>query len=449
MVFSGISFLYYFLPLMAAIYFISPNRLKNVVLLAGSLVFYAWGEPKNVFLMAASILTGYGFGLLEEKYRERRLGQMCCVCSVVISVFILIFFKFSFFSVAFPAGISFYTFQMISYAADVQRGMKAQKNLVSLGTYIAMFPQLIAGPIVRYSDISGQLCDRTHSFELAAEGIRRFVTGLAKKVLLADQLWELCSEFRGSGEKSILFYWLYALASALYIYYDFSGYSDMAIGLGRIFGFHFPENFNYPYISGSVTEFWRRWHISLGSWFRDYVYIPLGGSRAGVRRQAVNILIVWTLTGFWHGAAWNFILWGLCSAVLLILEKRFLLAALKKSRVCSHIYTLVFVLVSFVIFHAGNLNEAYSDILGLFGAGGIPAVSPEALYCFRNFAPVLLLGMAGATPVVRNAAVRLSGHPSYGRILNLFESVFLAALLFAATAYLIGGSFHPFLYFRF
>ena len=338
---------------------------------------------------------------------------------------------------------------MISYAADVHRGMKAQKNLVSLGTYIAMFPQLIAGPIVRYSDISGQLCDRTHSFELAAEGIRRFVTGLAKKVLLADQLWELCSEFRGSGEKSILFYWLYALASALYIYYDFSGYSDMAIGLGRIFGFHFPENFNYPYISGSVTEFWRRWHISLGSWFRDYVYIPLGGSRAGVRRQAVNILIVWTLTGFWHGAAWNFILWGLCSAVLLILEKRFLLAALKKSRVYSHIYTLVFVLVSFVIFHAGNLNEAYSDILGLFGAGGIPAVSPEALYCFRNFAPVLLLGMAGATPVVRNAAVRLSGHPSYGRILNLFEPVFLAALLFAATAYLIDGSFHSFLYFMF
>lgn len=465
MLFSSISFLYYFLPIILAFYFIAPKRLKNPVLLLGSLVFYAWGEPKYVFLMGISVLLGYGFGRLIEKYRDKRAGGFFCIVSVLFSLSFLLYFKYADFfleninavtggripllHIALPIGISFYTFQLISYTIDVYRGERAQTNIISLAVYIAMFPQLIAGPIVRYSHIAGQIETREHSWDMAAEGIRRFVIGLAKKILLANQLGELCNVFRASGEKSVLFYWLYAVAFMLHIYFDFSGYSDMAIGLGRILGFRFQENFNYPYISASITEFWRRWHISLGTWFRDYVYIPLGGNRLGKGRQFVNILVVWMLTGFWHGAAWNFIIWGLFFALLLMAEKLWLLKVLEKSKVLSRIYTLFFVMVSFVIFNATDLGQAFSDIGGLLGMGGISFASAEALYCLKSFAVVLLMGIVGATPAVRNLVRYISDRPAGGRILSVVKPVILAGLWLVMTAYLVDGSFNPFLYFRF
>lgn len=465
MLFSSISFLYYFLPLTLVLYFLAPKRGKNAVLLLASLIFYGWGEPKYVLLMGLSILLGYGFGLLVEKYRERKAGKVICGISAGISLSFLLCFKYADFFIgnfnavtglglpllrlALPIGISFYTFQIISYTVDVYRGQAAQRNLLHLAAYVAMFPQLIAGPIVRYCDIAEQLTKRKHSFHGAALGIRRFVIGLGKKILIANQLGELCAVFRASQEKSVLFYWLYAVSFALHIYFDFSGYSDMAVGLGRVFGFQFPENFNYPYISASITEFWRRWHISLGTWFRDYVYIPLGGNRRGRGRQLVNILIVWMLTGFWHGAAWNFILWGLIFAFLLTVEKLWLLTLLEKSRFLSHAYTLFFVMISFVIFNGESLEQAFSDLAGLAGAGGIPLVSAEALYCLRSFAVVLVTGVIGAAPAVRSLAGKIAQKPAGGRLLNLLEPLALAGMLLVMTAYLVDGSFNPFLYFRF
>ena len=465
MLFSSIPFLYYFLPLVLAVYFLTPARFRNAVLLLASLIFYAWGEPKYVLLMLASILSGYGFGLLQERYRGQKGAKLFCGLSVAASLSFLLYFKYADFflenfnaatglgvpllRIALPIGISFYTFQIISYTVDVYRGEPAQKNLIHLAAYVAMFPQLIAGPIVRYSDIAQQLEHRSHSTALAAGGVRRFLIGLGKKILIANQLGELCSVFRASDEKSVLFYWLYAVAFALHIYFDFSGYSDMAIGLGKVFGFHFLENFNYPYISASITEFWRRWHISLGTWFRDYVYIPLGGNRVGRARQLLNILVVWMLTGFWHGAAWNFVVWGLMFAVLLIMEKLWLLKPLSKCRPLAHLYVVFFVVISFVIFNAENMGQALSDIGGLFGAGGIPLVSAEAVYCLRSFALVLILAVLGATPLLRNGLVRLSQYPTAGKVLNALEPFTLFVLLLVMTGYLVDGSFNPFLYFRF
>lgn len=461
MLFSSIPFLYYFLPLVLAVYFLTPARFRNAVLLLASLIFYAWGEPKYVLLMLASILSGYGFGLLQERYRGQKGAKLVCGLSVAVSLSFLLYFKYADFflenfnaatglgvpllRIALPIGISFYTFQIISYTVDVYRGEPAQKNLIHLAAYVAMFPQLIAGPIVRYSDIAQQLEHRSHSTALAAEGVRRFLIGLGKKILIANQLGELCSVFRASDEKSVLFYWLYAVAFALHIYFDFSGYSDMAIGLGKVFGFHFLENFNYPYISASITEFWRRWHMSLGTWFRDYVYIPLGGNRVGRARQLLNILVVWMLTGFWHGAAWNFVVWGLMFAVLLIMEKLWLLKPLSKCRPLAHLYVVFFVVISFVIFNAENMGQALSDIGGLFGAGGIPLVSAEAVYCLRSFALVLILAVLGATPLLRNGLVRLSQYPTAGKVLNALEPFTLFVLLLVMTGYLVDGSFNPFL----
>ena len=465
MLFSSIPFLYYFLPLVLAVYFLTPARFRNAELLLASLIVYAWGEPKYVLLMLASILSGYVFGLLQERYRGQKGAKLFCGLSVAVSLSFLLYFKYADFflenfnaatglgvpllRIALPIGISFYTFQIISYTVDVYRGEPAQKNLIHLAAYVAMFPQLIAGPIVRYSDIAQQLEHRSHSTALAAEGVRRFLIGLGKKILIANQLGELCSVFRASDEKSVLFYWLYAVAFALHIYFDFSGYSDMAIGLGKVFGFHFLENFNYPYISASITEFWRRWHMSLGTWFRDYVYIPLGGNRVGRARQLLNILVVWMLTGFWHGAAWNFVVWGLMFAVLLIMEKLWLLKPLSKCRPLAHLYVVFFVVISFVIFNAENMGQALSDIGGLFGAGGIPLVSAEAVYCLRSFALVLILAVLGATPLLRNGLVRLSQYPTAGKVLNALEPFTLFVLLLVMTGYLVDGSFNPFLYFRF
>ena len=466
MLFSSIPFLYYFLPSVLILYFIAPQKLKNTVLMISSLVFYGWGEPKYVVLMIASIVIGYFSGILIEAFSQKKLSKVFLGISVAVNLGFLAYFKYADFfienfnaatglslpllRIALPIGISFYTFQILSYTIDVYRkDVGAQKNIINLAAYITMFPQLIAGPIVRYSDIAKQLEDRTHSFENFSKGMRRFVLGLGKKILIANTLGELCDIFKASDDKSILFYWLYAVAFGLHVYFDFSGYSDMAIGLGRIFGFRFIENFNYPYISKSATEFWRRWHMSLGTWFRDYVYIPLGGNRVSKPKWFFNIFVVWFLTGFWHGAAWNFIVWGLFFAVLLIIEKLVLLKYLDKSRVLSRVYTLVAVGISFVIFNAEDMKEAVSYIGGMFGAGGIPVVSTEFFYYLKNFAVAIVIGIIGATPVVKKTVKKIFENEKISKYIWVLEPVGLVVLLVVMTAYLVDGSFNPFLYFRF
>ena len=466
MLFSGIPFLFYFLPCVLTVYFLAPRKLKNTVLLLFSLVFYGWGEPKYLILMIASILVGYFSGLLIEAFSEKRIARLILCINVAINLsFFGVFKSADFFlensnaatglsvpllKLALPIGISFYTFQLLSYTVDVYRKqVPAQKNLINLAAYISMFPQLIAGPIVRYTDIAKQLKERTHSFENFALGMRRFVTGLGKKVLIANVLGELCDAFYKTADPSVLFCWLYAVAYCLHVYFDFSGYSDMAIGLGRMFGFHFTENFNYPFIAKSATEFWRRWHISLGTWFRDYVYIPMGGNRVPLPRHLFNIFTVWMLTGFWHGAAWNYVIWGVFFAVLLILEKQFLLKFLNRSRLLSHLYLLAMAGISFVIFGSEDFTEMGARLGGMLGLQKLPLVSAEALYQLRNFAPILILAVLGATPLPKMLFDRLSDKPSAKKALTVLEPVAMVSLLTLITAYLVDGSFNPFLYFRF
>lgn len=464
MLFSSITFLYYFIPWVMLACFAAPKRWKNGVLLLSSLLFYGWGEPRYVALMLLSITQGYIFGLLIEKYRGSRRSKIFLAASVLFSLGMLGVCKYADFfignfnavtglglpllRIALPIGISFYTFQIISYAADVYRGAAPpQKNYIDLAAYISMFPQLIAGPIVRYGDIAGQLRDRRHTWDDAALGIRGFVIGLSKKVLVANVLGQLAAVCREAGEKTVLFYWMYAAAYSLQIYFDFSGYSDMAVGLGRILGFRFGENFDYPYISGSITEFWRRWHISLGSWFRDYVYIPLGGNRVSRPRWFLNIFLVWMATGLWHGAAWNFVLWGLWFAALLVLEKLWLLPALKKAKVWNHIYVLLLVGISFVIFDAASVSGAFSNIAGMFGALRVPLVSRQSLYYLKSYGIVLLIAAVGATPFPRRLFRRANGR--WEKVFHAAEPAALLILLAVCTAFLIDGSFNPFLYFRF
>ena len=461
MLFSSIPFLYYFLPAVVLVYFLVPRALKNTVLLLFSLVFYAWGEPKYVFLMIATIALFYACGLAIEKAQTKKWKRVWLVTSVVISLGFLGIFKYADFFVesfnaatglsipllrlALPIGISFYTFQSLSYTIDVYRGnVPPQKNPISFGAYVTLFPQLIAGPIVRYVDVARELDSRKHSWEMVWLGLRRFIMGLAKKVIIADNFALLIKLFRESSEPSVLFYWMYAIAFALNIYFDFSGYSDMAIGLGKIFGFNFIENFDYPYVSGSIQEFWRRWHMSLGSWFRDYVYIPLGGNRVKMGRWVFNVLVVWMLTGLWHGAAWNFVLWGLMFALLLLLEK--LVPALQKlPGAVKHIYVMLLVIISFVIFNAESLPQAGSDLACMFGFGGLPLVSNITLYYLGSFALLFLVGFVGATPAVKKLGLRI-GETKVGAIL---EPILLILLLLICSAYLVDGAFSPFLYFRF
>ena len=346
---------------------------------------------------------------------------------------------------ALPVGISFYTFQCLSYTIDVYRGTAGvQKDPIAFGAYVTLFPQLIAGPIVRYVDVARELQQRSHNWENVSYGLRRFLTGLGKKVILADNFALLIKLFRESQEPSVLFYWMYAIAFLLNIYFDFSGYSDMAIGLGRVFGFHFLENFNYPYLSKSITEFWRRWHMSLGSWFRDYVYIPMGGNRVSRGRWIINILVVWMLTGAWHGAAWNFVLWGLMYAVFLLLEK-WVPALQKLPDLLRHGYVLLVTVLGFVLFNAESLTQAGSDIAALFGMGGLPGATPETLYYLRSYGLLFIVGAVGATPLVKYAARKVS-ETRAGPVLELLA---LAGLLVVCTGYLVDGSFSPFLYFRF
>ncbi len=466
MLFSSIPFLYYFLPVTILIYLIAPVRIKNTVLLFASLFFYAWGERKLVLLFAITITLAWLFGLAIEKTRGNKYSKLLLILSIVVNLCILCYFKYlNFFitnlnnafglsiavlKIALPIGISFYIFQIISYTVDVYNGdAHAQRNIIKFATYISLFPQLIAGPIVRYSAISGQLNSRPSTIDGIAAGLRRFVIGLGKKVIIANSLGELCTIFRNSSDSSILFYWIYAISFTLQVYFDFSGYSDMAIGMGKIFGFDFPENFNYPYISTSITEFWRRWHISLGSWFRDYVYIPLGGNRHGMLRQLFNIFIVWSLTGLWHGAAWNFIIWGLFYAVLLAIEKIGFKRFLQQHLVLGHFDVMFMVIIGFVIFNAASLTELGRDLSCLFGLDRLPAVSSQALYYLKSYAIILVIAVIGSTPLPKKLVLLAKKKSCLSFIIDIIEPILLAGIFLIVSAYLIDGSFNPFLYFRF
>lgn len=463
MLFTSISFLYYFLPLVLIVYFIVPKNYKNLVLLLFSLLFYFYGEPKYILLMLFEILVAYIGAILIDKYKDKSI----LILTLFIPIILLVVFKYTDFfisninnifntnfkllNIALPIGISFYTFQIISYVIDVYRGkVKVQKSFLKLATYVSLFPQLIAGPIVRYEVIEDELDNRTHSFENFALGTRRFIIGLAKKVLIANMLGELCTKFDLVNERSVALYWIFAISYMLQIYFDFSAYSDMAIGLGKIFGFNFLENFNYPYISKSITEFWRRWHISLGSWFRDYVYIPLGGNRVNKIKFLRNILIVWLLTGIWHGASWNFIIWGLLFGILLIIEKLWLNKILDKlPNIIKRIYVLFIVMISFIIFNANTMNTAWHNIIGLFGINKEPFINTYTIYYIKSYLPILIVAIIASIPICKNIIEKLKKNNLINNIINILEPFYIIILLLLVTAYLIDSSYNPFLYFRF
>lgn len=465
MVFSSIVFLFYFLPAALMLCLLAPVAWRNGALLAVSLIFYAWGEPRAIWILLASLIIGFLTGRALEGRGGSTWGRLLLTGSLTICIGILGLFKYADFflqvlrpmtghslrplDLKLPIGISFYTFQLISYLIDVYRGsVPAQQRFIDLAAYITMFPQLIAGPIVRYADIERQLSQRQITLPAAAHGLRRFVLGLGKKVLLANTLGALAQTAIASKDPSVLFLWLYALAFTLQVYYDFSGYSDMAIGLGAILGFTFMENFNYPLTAGSITDFWRRWHISLGSWFRDYVYIPLGGDRRGMLCWIRNLFIVWGLTGLWHGAAWTFVFWGLFFALFLLIEKLILGRLLETMGRLRHLYVLPVILVSFILFDAPNLSIALTRISGLFGAGTLPLVSVAAWYQLKNYGLILLAAGIGSTPwpaVTYRALLQSRAE----RWLKASEAPLLLGLVISITAFLVDGTFNPFLYFRF
>ena len=461
MVFSSISFIYYFLPCVLLTYFLVPKKFRNFILFLSSIVFYIYGELKFVLIMLLDILIAYISGILMEKYNKKII--LCFSISIVLTIlFIFKYLDFAIFNVnnilntkigllniALPIGISFYTFQIVSYIIDVYRGtVKPQKSFLKLATYISMFPQLIAGPIVRYETIEKQLDSREYSFEKFAQGVNRFIIGLAKKVLLANSLGEFCAIFSTADEKTIVLTWAYGIAYSLQIYFDFSAYSDMAIGLGKMLGFEFLENFNYPYISKSITEFWRRWHISLGTWFKDYLYIPLGGSKVGKIKLVRNLLIVWLLTGLWHGANWNFIIWGLLFFVILMLEKLVFKNILEKiPSLIRRIYVLFIIMISFIIFNAQSMKDAFETILGLFGGNGEILINNYTIYYLKNYFAILLISIVGATPLVKNLVAKVKEKMS--KMVNFIEPIVLICLLIVVTAYLVDNSYNPFLYFRF
>ncbi|MCM1064658.1 MAG: MBOAT family protein [Eubacterium sp.] len=470
MVFSSVMFLFRFLPFFFIAYFLIPGRGKNVILFLGSLLFYAWGEPVYVLLMLFSTIVDYVNGRLIGRFRGRNQAKAFLILSVMVNLFILCFFKYADFLIRsingltgaglplldlpLPIGISFYTFQTMSYTIDVYRGKaKVQKNILDFGVYVAMFPQLIAGPIVRYSSVEEDLHHRKVDIMGISHGLKRFVTGLAKKALLANTIGELWAEISAMdfGSLSVFTAWMGILAFAFQIYFDFSGYSDMAIGLGEILGFRFPENFDHPYIASSVTDFWRRWHISLGSWFREYVYIPLGGNRKGVPRQLLNILIVWMLTGIWHGAGWNFLLWGLWFALLLMMEKLFLgkvLARLPKG--VGILYNGLAVLLGWVLFALGTPAGIGGYLAAMFGFGG-KLTDSLGLYLFGEYLILFAIAAVAATPLPGMLAGRLErAETGWGIALyRLWEKVVPAVLLLLSITVIVDGTFNPFLYFRF
>lgn len=472
MVFSSIPFLFYFLPIVLAFYYISPRFLKNGVLFFSSLFFYAWGEPVYVLLMLFSTVVDFTHGILIENFLKtdkKKKAKLVLCSSILINLSLLCFFKYSDFfiqninaltgtnialqNLPLPIGISFYTFQTMSYSIDVYRKeAQAQRNIISFGAYVALFPQLIAGPIVRFQTIAHALDARLETVDDFAQGALRFVQGLGKKVLLANNIGFLWENIIAMNVATLptLTAWLGLLAFAFQIYFDFSGYSDMAIGLGRMFGFHFPENFNYPYISRSITEFWRRWHISLGTWFREYVYIPLGGNRKGTKRTFLHIMIVWFLTGFWHGAAWNFILWGVYFGLLLFIEKRFLGNWLKKlPPLLNHGYALFFILMGWCLFAFDDMGQLSAYFSALFAFHNGPLWDTESLYLLSSYFLIFLILAIGATPLPKKWVQQFSQGREESTFFGILSTFFLISVFLLSVASIINSSYNPFLYFRF
>ena len=476
MVFSSTVFLLVFLPIVLALYYICPSRYRNLLLLIASLIFYGWGEPKYIVVMVFSILINYISGILIDRFRrndKHRLIKPMLIVAIIGNVGILGFFKYTDFLIeninsiamtsmdmlelALPIGISFYTFQAMSYVIDVYRGkVEVQKSIIKFGTYITLFPQLIAGPIVRYITIEKQLTDRKVDIDQIATGVRRFILGLGKKVLLANQigiLWEQASDMAEVGSLSPSMAWLGALAFTFQIYFDFSGYSDMAIGLGKMLGFDFDENFNYPYMSRSITEFWRRWHISLSTWFKEYVYIPLGGNRKGLLRQVINIAIVWGLTGFWHGASWNFLLWGLYYGFILILEKLFLLNWLDKlPSLVRRIYSLFIIVMGWVIFAVTDMSQMGVYFKALFGMGelGMAGTMAGTSYAIMGNAVLLIILILASTDIPKSIGTTIMTKLESKETLALIiKNLFYGVVLLLCIAFLVSDSYNPFLYFRF
>ena len=472
MVFSSLPFLFRYLPIVLLLYFIAPKRFRNFILFVASLIFYAWGEPIYVCLMIFSTVVDYVHGRLVYRYQsngEMKKAKLAVASSMVINLSLLGFFKYTDFfisnfnaitgssipllNLALPIGISFYTFQTMSYTIDIFRGeAKLQRNVIDFGAYVALFPQLIAGPIVQYKTIATQLQSRKENFDQFSYGIMRFMIGLGKKVLLANNiglLWDQISKM-GNDDLTVIGAWLGISAFAFQIYFDFSGYSDMAIGLGHMLGFEFLENFNYPYMSKSITEFWRRWHISLGSWFRDYVYIPLGGNRCKLSKQIRNIAIVWLLTGIWHGASWNFVMWGVYFGLLLVIEKFVLLKLLKRlPAFVSHIYTIIFVWIGWVIFAFDDLSIGINYLKTMLGLGGHSFVNDKTLYLLLNYAVILTILILACTQLPKKLVIKLFGNHGERRVTGIAQAIFIIGIFFVTVAYLVDASYNPFLYFRF
>jgi len=460
MLFSSITFLYYFLPILLIIYLIVPSKFKNIVLLIFSLLFYFYGEPKYIIILLLSCFINYIAGLLIAKYRS--YSKKILILVILYNIIQLLYFKYTDFfitnintifninigllRVIMPIGISFFTFQTLSYVVDVyKKEVEAAKNFFDFATYVSLFPQLVAGPIVRYKTVAKELKSRKHNYKDFGNGVKRFVIGLAKKILIANVIGELCASLTAMEYITDVSSWVNAIGFTLQIYFDFSGYSDMAIGLGLMFGFHFLENFNYPFIAKSITDFWRRWHMSLSSFFRDYVYIPLGGNRVSKLKWIRNIFVVWFLTGFWHGAAWNFIIWGLYFAVLLVLEKKIWGKYLEKTKIFKYIYTLFFVIISFTIFNSNSLNEVINSLKNMFFLNNIEFINKETIYHIRNYVVILLIGIVATTPLMKNMFNKIKSN----KLVGILEIICIFILLIVITAFLIDSSFNPFLYFRF
>ena len=458
MLFSSITFLYYFLIILFIIYFVVPKKYKNLVLLFFSLLFYFLGEPKYIIILILSCILNYIFSKLVIGKKKNIFLVIACIYNIGQ----LLVFKYTDFFISninnifnshipftyivMPIGISFFTFQALGYVIDVYRGVhKPAKKLTDFMTYLCLFPQLVAGPIVRYSDVEKELVKRESSFDKFSEGIGRFVFGLSKKVLLANVLGEVITNL---VEVNVLSSFMKPILFTLQIYFDFSGYSDMAIGLGLMFGFRFLENFNYPLIASSITDFWRRWHISLSSWFRDYVYIPLGGNRVSKLKWIRNIFVVWFLTGFWHGASWNFIIWGLYFGIILVIEKIFLGKYLERTKVLKYIYSLLIIVIGFLIFNSNSVNEIFISLKNMFLISDIPFSSRETIYYLKSNLLLIIISIVGATPLMKNIVCKIK-KTKFSIVIDVLEPIVYIILLTLCTAFLIDASFNPFLYFRF
>lgn len=469
MVFSSLTFMFVFLPIVLLLYYVAPKKLKNLFILISGIIFYAWGEPIYVLIMIASTMIDYTAGLLIDKFNNKTvIKRICLIVSLVMNIGLLGVFKYSGFimqnidavfgtalydpahALPLPIGISFFTFQSMSYTIDMYLGkIKVQKNPITFAAFVTLFPQIVAGPIVRYDDIAAELDNRTVNLDCVYEGIVKFITGVGKKVLIANNIGMLWTAVKGSetGELSVLTAWLGIIAFTLQIYFDFSGYSDMAIGLGKMMGFNFPKNFDYPYQSKSISEFWRRWHITLGAWFKSYVYFPLGGSRKGMKRTVFNLAVVWLLTGIWHGASWNFILWGVLYGVLIIMEKLFLGKVLEKiPTFVSWFYTMLLVILGWVLFDTADIPTAFGYMGAMFGGNGV-LWDNESMYYLINYGLILVFGIFACTDLSKRLFDKL--RQKLPIVMNYATPVAKLAVLVLSTAYLADATYNPFLYFNF